>query len=115
MKGAPAQVFNLWKAINNYILMEELTTAKGQWRCWGTAPCHAAEPFLWSLAFGLLGSGETLGGCMDRVRSLLSMRRMLLRYGFGPGAYFSKVSIITFRAQKAVLFLLCLHSRSKFQ
>ena len=40
--------------------MEELTTAKRQWRCLGTAPCHAAEPFLWSLAFGLLGSGETL-------------------------------------------------------
>ena len=51
---------------------------------------------------------------MDPVRSLLSMRKMLLRYGFVPGAYFSKVSI-TFRAQKAVLCLLCLHSRSKFQ
>ena len=31
---------------------------------------------------------------------------MLLRYGFGPGAYFSKVSI-TFRAQKAVLCFCC--------
>ena len=49
-----------WLDCNNYILMEELTTAERQWRCWGTAPCHAAEPFLWSLAFGLLVSRETL-------------------------------------------------------
>ena len=40
--------------------MEELTTAERQWKCWCTASCHAAEPFLWSLAFGLLGSRETL-------------------------------------------------------
>ena len=49
-----------WLDCNNYILMEELTTAERQWRCWGTAPCHAAEPFLWSLDFDLLGSRETL-------------------------------------------------------
>ena len=40
--------------------MEELTTAERQWKCWCTASCHAAEPFLWSLDFGLLGSRETL-------------------------------------------------------
>ena len=32
----------------------------------------------------------------------------------GPGACFSKVAV-NFKAQKAVLCLLCLHSRSKFQ
>ena len=40
--------------------MEESTTAERPWKCWGTASRHAAEPFLWSLDFGLLGSRETL-------------------------------------------------------
>ena len=41
-------------------------------------------------------------------------RRFQLHSFVRPGACFSKVPV-TFRARKAVLCLLCLHSRSKFQ